>query len=179
LPEEKEKASRVPGAAELRTTVDELLADGTISEAQAWHLHESLEEQDEASRYVLKHFGVHLAIGAVFAFDVVPLPLGTIGRVGWVAIARVTETLRGNFERARVHSLRVFLVAAIPLLGYVAYLVPLRRDHKELAFVLANNIWKKRTGRSYEEFVAARPRLTAGLVRRLVPLPWPADSIDK
>lgn len=151
-----------------------LQAEAGLSEAQATQLRACLAQQLADSGYIMKNFGVHLAIGAVFAFDAIPLPLGTLARVGWVIFARVTETLRGNLERARVHSLRVLLVAAIPLLGYVAYLVPLRRDHRELAFLLANHSWLSLTGASYEQFVATRSGFVARIARRLVPLPWQA-----
>jgi len=165
-------SGRIPALDELEHTVAALVDEGHVSETQAGHLRAILPAQMEDSRYVLKHFGVHLGIGAVFAFDAIPLPLGTLGRVGWVGVAKAGELIRGNRERARVHSLRVFLVAAIPLFGYVAYLVPLRRDHRELAFVLANHTWHKHTGRSYEQFVRARSRLTARTARAMVPLPW-------
>ena len=105
----------------------------------------------------------------MFAFDLVPLPLGTISRVSWVAGSRLIEQLRGNAGRARVHSLAVFLVAAIPLLGYAAYLLPLRRQSTELAFVLANHTWLVRTGRTYEQFVANTYRPVRRVARWLVP----------
>lgn len=163
---------RAPDADELDALIATLRAEGALSEGEATQLRACLVQQLADSGYIMKNFGVHLTIGAVFAFDAIPLPLGTLGRVGWVVFARVAETLRGNLERARVHSLRVLLVAAIPLLGYVAYLVPLRRDHRELAFLLANHSWFRLTGASYEQFVATRSRFVARIARRLVPLPW-------
>ena len=131
-----------------------------------------LKEQADESRYVMKNLGVHLSIGVVFAFDVIPLPLGTIARIGWVGMARLVETLRRNSKKARVHSLGVFLIAAIPWFGYAAYLLPLRRDSKELAFVLANDSWKERTGQFYEQFINSRSRLISKFARWLVPIPW-------
>jgi hypothetical protein len=162
----------LPSLPELERTIGELQADEMISEAQALQLRECLEEQLAGSGYVLKNLAVHLSIGVVFAFDVVPLPLGTIGRVGWVTFARLVETVRGNPEKARVHSPGVFLIAVIPWFGYAAYLLPLRRDSKELAFVIANTSWKARTGKSYEQFVASTSAVMSKFARWLVPLPW-------
>lgn len=158
--------------AQLEATIAQLLADNAISDIQAYKLKECVKAQLVSSRYVLKHFGVHLGIGAVFAFDVVPLPFGTIARVGWVGFARLLETLRGNWSKARVHSLGVFLIAAIPWFGYAAYLLPLRRDSRELAFTMANLSWKSRTGKTFEEFVKTSSPLVVRFARWLVPLPW-------
>jgi hypothetical protein len=157
---------------ELEKTISDLNADKVISDIQAIQLRECLEEQFAESRYVLKNLGVHLSIGVVFAFDVVPLPLGTIARVGWVGFARLLETVRGNWEKAKVHSLGVFLIAAIPFFGYAAYLLPLRRDSRELAYTMANFSWKSRTGRTFEDFVKSRSPLVSKFARWLVPLPW-------
>ncbi|MGH7341438.1 MAG: hypothetical protein ACREKH_13190, partial [Candidatus Rokuibacteriota bacterium] len=65
--------------------------------------------------------------------------------------------------------LSVLLVAAIPFLGYGAYLLPLRRQNAELAFVLANHTWLARTGRTYEQFVAETYRPVRRIARWLVP----------
>jgi hypothetical protein len=155
----------------LLQTLERLSAEGSISEQRAAALRISLPAQIEGSRYVLGHLGAHLGIAAVFAFDLVPLPLGTLSRVAWVAGNRVAEQLRGNPGRARVHSLPVLLIAAIPLLGYAAYLLPLRTQSGELAFVLANHTWLVRTGRTYEQFVAGSARPVRRVARWLVPVP--------
>jgi hypothetical protein len=164
--------SKVPSLQQLLATVDRLHLDNEITDLQALRLRAELPIQYPQSRYVLKHFGAHLSIGVVFAFDVVPLPLGTIARVGWVAGARLTEMVRGNYDRARLHSLQVLLVAAIPWLGYVAYLIPLRKKNRSLAFVLANAAWMQRTGQSFEAALRRRSAVMSRLARRLVPLPW-------
>ncbi len=152
-------------------TLDYLLKNNNVTITEAEWLRQQLSHQIDDSRYILNNLGAHLGIGIVFAFDLIPLPLGTIGRVSWVAGARVLETYRRNVEKARVHSIGVFLIAALPWFGYAAYLLPLRRDAAELAFVLANHTWVNRTGYSYEEFIANRSRLGQRFCRWLVPLP--------
>jgi hypothetical protein len=155
----------------LAETLERLSAEGAISEARAVSLRANLPGHIDSSRYIVGHLGAHLGIAAVFAFDLVPLPLGTVSRVSWVAGNRLVEHLRGNPSRARVHSLAVFLVAAIPLLGYGAYLLPLRRQSAELTFVLANHTWLVRTGRTYEQFVANTYSPIRRIARWLVPSP--------
>ncbi len=147
------------------------MAEGAISKELAGALQASLSQQIERSRYVLAHLGAHLAISAVFAFDVLPIPLGTISRVSWVVVNRVVESVRGNRDRARVHSLGVALLAAIPWLGYAAYLLPLRRQNAELTFVLANRVWLSRRGGTYEEFVRRGRFPGRRIARWLVPFP--------
>jgi hypothetical protein len=155
----------------LHRTLEHLSTEGVISAERAAVLRSNLPAQLESSRYVLSHLGAHLGIAAVFAFDLIPLPLGTISRVFWVVGNRTVEQLRGNLERSRVHSLPVLLIAAIPLLGYSAYLLPLRRQSRELAFLLANHAWLVRTGGSYEQFVASSSRPVRRVARWLVPVP--------
>jgi hypothetical protein len=169
----EEAQLRVADQAALQSTLDRLVEDGDISSQHAVALSDAVPGQLRTTRYVLGHLGAHIGIGVVFAFDLVPLPLGTIARVSWVAGNRVIETLRGNRKHARVHSLGVFLVAAIPWFGYAAYLLPLRRHSPELAFVLANHTWVGRTGRTYEQFLAEAKFPVNRIGRWLVPRPTP------
>jgi hypothetical protein len=155
----------------LLQTLERLTADDVISGVRAASLRTSLPGQLDESRYILAHLGAHLGIAAVFAFDIVPLPLGTLCRVSWVAGNRLVERLRGDASHARVHSLAVFPFAAIPLLGCGAYLLPLRRQSAELAFLLANHAWLARTGRTYEQFVADTHPPIRLIARWLVPSP--------
>lgn len=160
----------------LAETVERLSADGVISDVAASSLKAKLPSHIDGSRYILGHLGAHLGIAAVFAFDFIPLPLGTVSRVSWVAGNRVIEHVRGNPSRARMHSLPVFLIAAIPFLGYGAYLFPLRKESIELAFVLANHTWLARTGHTYEEFVTKSYPPIRRIARWLVPIPAPAGN---
>ena len=166
-----ETQSALVDAQRLDATLAQLVEEGVLSPERAAELRGALPEQLEDSRYVLRHLAAHLSIGAIFAFDLVPLPLGTIARVSWVAGSRGVESWRRNRERAQVHSLPVFLIAAIPWFGYAAYLLPLRRQSGELAFVLANQTWLSRTGRSYEQFLGDTRAPIRRLGRWLVPAP--------
>jgi len=162
----------------LDETLRRLVADRAISERIADSLADAYPGQLEGSRYILRNLGAHFAIGVVFAFDLVPLPLGTIARVSWVAGNRLAETARGRRERARVHSIGVLAVAAIPWFGYAAYLLPLRRESSGLAFVLANHSWLTRTGRTYEQFLGQASAPVRRLGRWLIPLPAAQTAPD-
>ena len=166
-----ESQSRLVDGDALERTLQRLLADQEISEQHAVYLRATLRSQLDGSRYILRHLGAHLAIGVVFAFDLVPIPLGTIARVSWVAGNRLVESARKNLEHARVHSAGVLVIAAVPWLGYAAYLLPLRRQSTELAFVLANHTWLSRNGRTFEQFLATTRTPLRRLGRWLVPLP--------
>ena len=145
-----------------------LQQNGELSEEAANALSAQVGPIQSRSEYILKHLGAHLGIGVVLAFDAIPLPLGTISRVMWVAGSRVYETLWGTRERARVHSIGVLLIAAIPF-GYWAYLVPLRRRSEAGAYLFANRLAFTHAECSYAQLLAKRSDWVQAVGRRLVP----------
>ena len=153
----------------LERTIDRLGDDGLVTAAEAFALRAELPRLLAESGYVLKHLSAHAAIGGVLLLDPTPLPLGTACRVLWVAGSRVWETLRGSPERARVHSLAVFLVAALPVFGYAAYLLPLRRENQTAAFLFANHISYVLFDAPTEALIARSPRPLRGVAQRLLP----------
>jgi len=155
---------------QLGQTIDRLVADGDLPSERAASLRADLDDALPRSQYVLKHLGAHLGIGAVFAFDVIPLPLGTVSRVLWVVGSRIYESLRGTPEQARIHSLGVFLIAAIPLLGYGAYLLPLRRVSEQTAYLYANHVAYTHRGQSLARILASKPRILKRLTHCFVPV---------
>ncbi|MBC8292914.1 MAG: hypothetical protein H8E45_07080 [Proteobacteria bacterium] len=171
-----EAKSRLVDLDALGHTMQHLVQEGAITEQTASSFACALPGQLKGSRYILSNLGAHLAIGVIFAFDLLPLPLGTIARVSWVAGARLVEVFRRNRGRARIHSAGVLVLAAIPWFGYAAYLLPLRRESGELAFVLANHSWLARTGRSYEDFLGRSSYPLRRLGRWLIPLPIPKTA---
>ena len=157
---------------ELAAVIDRLEADERISGERARLLRQELPAAVESSAYVIRHLSVHLGLGAFFAFDFIPLPLGTISRVLWVIGNRIYESVRGRGERARVHSFGVLLFAAIPFLGYFAYLLPLRRRSQLAAFICANHISYSRNGTSFDGFIASRSKPVGRFLQWLVPHPY-------
>ena len=165
-----EQKRRLLNEEELRRTIDRLAADGELAEARADALRASLADTLQRSEYVLKHLGVHLGIGAIFAFDAIPLPLGTVSRTLWVAGSRVYEVFRRAPERARVHSLGVLLIAAIPLFGYLAYVFKLRQVSEDAAYLYANHVAYARRGSSLSNLLKSKPRLFTQVAGWLVPV---------
>jgi hypothetical protein len=158
----------------LERTIARLGEDGVLPREAAETLCDELPRLLAESGYVLRHLGAHAAIGSVFLFDVVPLPLGTLCRVLWVAGSRSFEHLLGTPERARVHSLAVLGIAAIPGLGYAAYLLPLQRQSERAAFLFANHLSYALFDAPAEAVIARSPRPLRGVARRLLRVPPPA-----
>jgi hypothetical protein len=152
----------------LERTIVRLVDDGLLTGEEGLTLSAELPRLLADSSYVLGHLGAHAAIAGVFLLDVIPLPLGTACRVLWVAGSRGVETWRGAHERARVHSLPVLLVAAIPVVGYAAYLLPLRRQSERAAFLLANHVSYALFDVPAEALVARSPRPLRGITRRVL-----------
>ena len=128
---------------------------------------EKLPKSLQESRYILGHLSGHLVIGVLFAVDPTPLPLGTVARSLWVMAARLIEEFRQRKQLARIHSLRIFLIAAIPLIGYSAYFFALRRQSPELSAVAFNSfcLWRYQAPASQ-----ATEKLPAFVSRMLQPL---------
>ncbi len=162
----------------LAETVRRLVDDGELSTATAERLNRTLSDSRDELQYVFGHLCAHLAIGVVFSFDLVPLPLGTMARGAWVAGSRLVETAQRRPTRAAVHSLPVFGVALIPFAGYFAYLIPLRSANADAAYVYANHIAYLRSGCSLERSLQQKPRWLERMLRRVLGpvLEKPADE---
>ncbi len=155
----------------LRRTIDHLVADGELTTARANDLRDNLADTIQESEYVLKHLSAHLGIAAIFAFDTIPLPLGTLSRVLWVAGSRIYESFWGTPERAKVHSVGVLLIAAMPLfIGYLAYVFKLRQVSEEAAYLYANRAVYARRGTTLAKVFESKPAFLAKVAGWFVPL---------
>jgi hypothetical protein len=155
----------------LHETINRLVDNGKLSVDDAASLRASLPVEIQESQYILRHLSAHFAIGLIFAFDLVPLPLGTIVRALWVVGNRVYEMLRGRRDLAAVHSTAVLGVSLIPFAGYFAYLIPLRARSARWAYVFANHITILRKGCTLDDYLSHRPAWFARLVRNVVKAP--------
>lgn len=164
----EEKVASAATESSLRGTISRLRAEGHLSDEDAARLERDLPETMRQSAYVLRHLTAHWTIGAVFAFDLVPLPLGTMARVCWVLGSRVVETLCGRWDHGRVHSLTVLGLSAIPVAGYFAYLVPLRSRSADAVFLYANHFTYSRSNCSLPAYLERRPKWIARIVRGVV-----------
>ncbi|MDJ0669099.1 MAG: hypothetical protein QNJ61_17590 [Desulfobacterales bacterium] len=109
-----------------------------------------------------------MSIGAVFAFDIIPLPLGTISRVLWVVGNRIYFEFKRDKEKRKIHSLPVLLVSLIPMIGYFAYLLPLKKYNEDLAYVYANQVAYMRKEVFLVEYLEDKPRIVRWALKRLL-----------
>ncbi len=149
----------------IEATIDRLVEESRLGAGDAERLRAELPEVLARSEYVLFNLGVHLSIGALFAFDIIPLPMGTISRCVWVAGNRAYLEVRRD-PRRKIHSIGVLGISAIPWLGYFAYLLPLKRVNEDAAYLFANHLTYHRSGVSLEEYLEGRRG--AEVVRRII-----------
>lgn len=155
-------------ADKLRATIARLLAEGHLTETEAARMERELPATLQNSGYIVRHLTVHWAMAAIFAVDFIPF-LGTISRVVWVVGNRTVETVRGRWDHAAVHSLPVLGIAAIPWVGYFAYLIPLRARSPDIAFLYANHFTYSRSNCALSEYLERRPKWMATIVRKVIP----------
>ena len=163
----------------LRATIARLRTEGHLTDAEAERMQLALPETLKSSTYILRHLTAHWAIGAVFAFDIVPLPLGTIARVCWVLGNRVVETCRGRWERGSVHSLAVLGISAIPVAGYFAYLIPLRSRSADAAFLYANHFTYTRSNCALPTYLERKPKWIRSIVLKVVASPTRPTDVNQ
>jgi len=152
---------------QVEITIMRLVASGELEEVIGAELQNKLPEIANDCGYVLRHLSAHFGIGALRSI-LFFLPLGSLLRASWVVLSRLVETLRGKPDRARIHSFRVFLIAAIPFAGYFAYLVPLRREHPQAAYLYANHIAYLRYDASLNDVMHDKPAFLCRLLKRIV-----------
>ncbi len=155
---------------QVEKTILRLVEDGQLGVAQGAELARQLPEIINHSGYILGHLGAHLGIGALRSI-MIALPLGSLLRSSWVAGSRLYETLRRNPEKARIHSLPVFLIAIIPFAGYFSYLLPLRAAHADAAYLYANHVAYLRYDTPLAALLSDKPAPLRRLVERIVGVP--------
>ena len=101
-----------------------------------------------------------MSIGAVFAFDIIPLPMGTISRVLWVMGNRIYIEFKRDKEKRGIHSLPVILVSLIPFVGYFAYTLPLKKYSEDVAYIYANQIAYMRKEVFLIEYIEGKPKIS-------------------
>lgn len=153
---------------DIELCIDRLIADGCLSPERGSLLKENLSTTINQSKYILFNLGVHLSIGAVFAYDIIPLPLGTISRVLWVLGNRIFFEFKRDTEKRKIHSLPVLLVSAIPWVGYFAYTLPLKKYNEDVAYVYANQITYMRKEVSLDKYLEGKPRFMKWALKKLL-----------
>ncbi len=153
----------------LLATIAQLETTDEITAERAARLRALLGQGTATTSYILRNLAVHLGIGAGrLAVPVPIIPVASVLRGSWVALARATETTRRRPDYARIHSLETFLIACVPGAGYLAYIVALRRHDPDLALLYANHLAMLLSHRTLEETLQNKPRPLRRLVRRVV-----------
>jgi len=152
----------------LFTTIDRLAAEGYLPIQRGELLKSNYNQTLRPSTYILFNLGVHLSLGAIFAFDIVPLPMGTISRVVWVLCNRIFFEIKCDREKREVHSLPVLFVSMIPWVGYFAYTIPLRKTNEDGAYLFTNHISYLRNNMSLIEYLEGKPGFIRKLIQKLI-----------
>ena len=111
-----------------------------------------------------------MSIGAVFAYDIIPLPVGTLSRFLWVIGNRIFFEVKRDREKIKIHSVPVLLVSLIPFVGYFAYTLPLKKYNEDFAYVFANQVTYLRKEVALVNYLEGKPRIIKwALTKLLIP----------
>ena len=152
---------------DIELCINRLILDGCLSPERGSSIKENLSTTIKQSKYILFNLGAHMSIGAVFAFDIIPLPMGTISRVLWVMGNRIYVEFKRDKEKRKIHSFPVLLVSLIPMIGYFAYTLPLKKYNEDLAYVYANQITYMRKEVFLVKYLEGKPRIVKWALERL------------
>ena len=155
----------------IQKTIERMLSENHIDVLQKDYLKENIEIQFEDVRYILKNLSAHVFIGIVFAFDLIPLPLGTISRVIWVIINRLNYSIINyDPQKLKVHNLKVLFFSAIPWVGYFSYLLPIIQIDKTMLKLYTNHICYQLKNKSYTAYMMDCPIIIQKLSKRIINL---------
>lgn len=148
----------------LNRTVDRMIHEKQMTLKQNESIRKKINSGGKDVKYILKNLSAHVFIGVIFAFDVIPLPLGTISRVCWVAGNRFFTTfMKIDKDKQQVHNFKVLFFSAIPWVGYFAYLIPLMKIDTSLTNLYANHISYHIKDKSFNSYLLESPKLTQKL----------------
>ena len=153
---------------DIELCINRLIMDGYLSPEKGSLIKENLSTSINQSKYILFNLGAHMSIGAVFAFDIIPLPMGTISRVLWVIGNRIYIEFKRDKKKRKIHSLPVLLVSLIPWVGYFAYTLPLKKYNADVAYVYANQITYMRKEVFLVKYLEGKPRIVKWALKRLL-----------
>ena len=144
---------------DIERCINRLIMDGSLTQEKGSLIKDNLSTTINQSKYILFNLGAHMSIGAVFAYDIIPLPIGTISRFLWVMGNRIFFEFKRDREKIKIHSLSVLLVSLIPFVGYFAYTLPLKKYNEDVAYVYANQITYLRKEVSLVKYLEGKPRI--------------------
>ena len=162
---EKRTIQKIRSKKELQETVEDLVDKGILSEQEANNL-----DSNGMTRYAAANLGVHLAIGFTAGLFTGPIPVGLFPRGAWTIGNRIYHSLKGNKEKAKIHSLGVLGWSSIPIpvVNYFGYLLPLKKINEKNALVYGEHMIRVMKGKSLGDYLDGRNKLVRGLVKRAV-----------
>lgn len=149
----------------LLKTVERLQREGYILEHMADNISLNISGGVSKSEYILFNFGAHLVLGSV----PVPIPgLGILLRDLWTIGNKCYYKIKRNKEKEKIHSWKVFGVATIPYLGFLAYTIPLKEKSEYLGYVYAEHICFIKKNKSLEEVLEGSPKIIKKIISKLL-----------
>ena len=165
--EEKRNLLKIMSKKELQKTVDSLVNENILFKEEVEKL-----GSDGLTKYILANLGVHIALGCAFGLTTGPIPFGFIPRGAWTISNRVYHEIKGNKEKAKVHSLGVWLWSGTPLplpvFNYFGYIIPLKKTNETCALVYGEHITRVMKGEPLGKYLNSKGKITRGLVKKVI-----------
>lgn len=150
----EEKFSKPLSKREMGAVVERLYRENQITEEEVEAYRSG--KTGENIKLTLKNLAVHtvisLATPPYIMFGVSP-----ILRAGWTIGNWGYYTIKRDYDKRRVHNLRVMIVASLPLqfpLSVIpagAYLLPMMEENPQIGLAINDNLSRQFTGKSLEE----------------------------
>jgi len=166
----EEKFSKPLSKKEIEKTVERLHFEGKIDSYEL----EAFEggTTGENIKSAIVHLAVHSVIGLTTPAYVMTL-LSAILRPLWTIMNWFLCTFRGEYERRKIHSLRVILVSALPLpfplsgISNGAYLLSIIEESPQIGLAMNDNLLREFTGKSLHDTMAGigKKRILRNMVR--------------
>lgn len=162
---EKRTIQRITSKKELEKTVNDLVEKKILSLKEAEKL-----DSNGLTDYILVNLGVHLAIGCTVGLFTGPIPVGVFPRGAWTIGNRIYNELKGNKEKAKVHSFGVLGWSSIPIpvVNYFGYLLPLKKINETAALVYGEHITRIMKGKTLGEYLENKPNFIQSMVKKAI-----------
>lgn len=152
-------------------TVEEVKKKGYISDDIYKNITSNLDKWTLESKYIISNLAVHIGI-LVFRYTFFQIPIPFVApamRSAWTLGNRVYYQIKGDKEKAKIHSWKVFLATNIPYIGALAYILPLKEKNEYLPYIYAQHICFMKKGKSLEEVLENSSGFRKRRLKMLIP----------
>jgi len=140
---------------DLRTHLETLHLNGEYDRETYESLLADLPVWFQRSEYIIRQVRAHLTILVIQVSFL--LPIGILGRSGWVLGNRLFYAIKRCQDRAKVHSMQVFLMSLVPSIGYFSYFLALKDKHPILAYAYLDCLVMRYRGKHVREYAQKLP----------------------